>query len=83
LVARGSSSSALPASRPDTRTANIVLEAAAGRCRQMAFNNETGRIVEVPGRCEKEDVRLDHKGVPMPMGTVRRLDAISKSFSKN
>ena len=48
----------------------------------MTFNNDTGRLVEVSKPCEKDNVRLDDKGVPMPMGTVHRLDAISKSFSK-
>jgi hypothetical protein len=30
-------------------------------------------------RCQ-EDVTLDAKGVPIPMGTVHTLNAISKSF---
>jgi hypothetical protein len=63
---------------PEGRTANIILEPAPNRCKQMIFDNDTGRIVESNRPCDKS-VILNDKGVPM--GTVRRLDAIAKSFS--
>ena len=82
LVSRAWSARPVAVADPEARTASITLERARDRCRQMTFNNDTGQLVEVNRSCEKDNVRLDDKGVPMPMGTVHRLDAISKSFSK-
>jgi len=81
LLSRASSESANATFGTEGRTANIVLEGAANRCKQMIFDNDTGRIVESNKPCDK-DVTLDEKGMPIPQGTVRRLGAISKSFSK-
>ena len=71
----GMTSSAQP------RSGTIVLELAGDRCRQMTFDNDTGRTVEV-GPCKK-GLSYDTHGEPAPPGTARRLDAISRSFSGN
>jgi hypothetical protein len=65
----------------EARTASIVLEPQGGRCRDLVFNNDTGEIAERARPCEVS-VAVDDKGVPLPVGTLRRLDAISKSFLK-
>jgi hypothetical protein len=81
ILSRGSSEHAIATSGARMRTATIVLEPIANRCRQVIFDNDTGRSVEINKPCEKT-VILDDNGVPIPHGTVRRLDAISKSFLK-
>jgi hypothetical protein len=50
-----------------------------GSCR--VFDNQTGRIR--PAREPCDEAVLDRGGVPVPSGTIHRLDAISKSFSGN
>jgi hypothetical protein len=42
----------------------------------------SGRIVDASRPCKKETL-LDERGVPKPEGTIRRLDAISKSFQRS
>jgi hypothetical protein len=60
-------------------SAKLVRETETGeRCSNRAFDNRTGRLIETSERCEKTVV--DDKGLPVPVGTVRRLDAINKSF---
>ena len=49
------------------------------KCELMKFDNETGRTIENTARC-RNDVTMDAHGAPVPVGTVHRLDAISKSF---
>ncbi len=48
----------------------------------MKFDNDSGRPIGQFKPCDTADI-LDANGVPMPTGTIRRLDAISKSFSRN
>ncbi len=50
-----------------------------GRCELVKFDNYTGRTMENSKHCETTVVRDAH-GIPVPVGTVRRLDSISKSF---
>jgi hypothetical protein len=58
----------------------IVLEKSENQCEFRQFDNESGRmIVDIIKRCKAPDV-LDSHGVPRPMGTIHRLDAISRSF---
>jgi hypothetical protein len=57
----------------------ITLQTDENECELMKFNNETGRTIENDVRCRK-DVTLDAHDVPVPTGTVHRLDAISRSF---
>jgi hypothetical protein len=66
----------------EIRTGKIVLQTDPGQCTQMKFDNTDGRLIENLKPCEK-DIRFDARGQAMPMGTVHRLDAISKSFFGN
>jgi hypothetical protein len=45
----------------------------------MKFDNETGRISEV-GSCPQ--VAVDANGVPVPLGTIHRREAIKKSINR-
>jgi hypothetical protein len=82
LLARASPDRATTATRGiEARTASIVLEPQGGRCRDLVFDNDTGEIAERAKPCEAS-VAVDDKGVPLPVGTLRRLDAIGKSFLK-
>jgi hypothetical protein len=65
----------------------IVLETIQRkRCRRMTFDNKTGRVSEISELdqpCEElADLPIDDKGLPKPVGTIARLDAIGKSFLK-
>jgi hypothetical protein len=53
------------------------------RCELVKFDNYSGRTIENNGHCETTAVVRDARGVPVPVGTVHRLDSISKSFSGN
>jgi len=66
----------------EIRTGKIVLQTDPDQCAQMKFDNTDGRLIENLKPCEK-DIRFDARGRAMPMGTVHRLDAISKSFFGN
>ena len=74
--------SALTSEAKEIRTGRIVLQTDPDQCAQMKFDNADGRLIENLKPCEK-DIRLDARGRAMPMGTVHRLDAISKSFFGN
>lgn len=45
----------------------------------MKFDNRTGRTIENERHCENTTT-LDAQGIPVPEGTIHRLDSISKSF---
>lgn len=62
------------------RMGKIVVGGGLNQCKQMNFDNESGRISEDRIPCD-DRVVLNSRGVPIPQGTVHRLDAISKSFS--
>jgi hypothetical protein len=76
-----------PASRQDVQAANsadmgvgsISQQTDKGRCELFKFDNYSGRTIEYSQRCETNVMRDAH-GIPVPAGTVRRLDSISKSF---
>jgi hypothetical protein len=68
------------ASRGEPSTiATIVLNAGTRDCQQKSFNNQTGEILDQSSPCQNEVV-FDRNGVPIPRGTVRTLDSVSKSF---
>lgn len=69
------SRNAIGEARP--RTAAIVLQGDLGRCQQFTFDNDTGQISGDGRPCDPGV----NPNAPGPVGTVRRIDAISKSFS--
>lgn len=48
-------------------------------CKRLRFD-ENGRVFRDAVPCDQGNVR-DARGQPVPAGTIRRLDAISKSFA--
>lgn len=63
----------------ESGTGTVVVQTAKESCTLMKFDNRTGRTIENERHCEKSTV-LDANGVPVPEGTIHRLDSISKSF---
>ncbi len=58
----------------------IEFQTDQNRCDLMKFDNDTGRTIAAPSNCQN-NVTLDAHGIPVPTGTIHRLDSISKSFS--
>ncbi|HEY6257696.1 MAG TPA: hypothetical protein VIY51_18090 [Xanthobacteraceae bacterium] len=69
------------AGMPDNelRTARITRDLDGKGCSQQVFDNQTGRMTTSPQPCEA--TVYDSNGMPVPIGTIHRLDAISKSFT--
>ena len=65
----------------EERNGSIVLKAENNRCRQIAFNNDTGQMKETSKPCYDKPV-LDEKGMPVPSATIRRMDSIREGFGK-
>jgi hypothetical protein len=65
----------------DVRTAKITKDLDGKGCWQQIFDNQTGRMTRSQQACEA--TTYDSKGTPVPIGTIHRLDAISKSFSSH
>jgi hypothetical protein len=82
LSARSTSSpQATTAWSNEVRSATIITDSVDDeRCRQRTFDNKTGLWAETNRPC-KGPAMLDSNGNPLPLGTMRRLDGISKSFS--
>jgi|ERR1700722_15756539 hypothetical protein len=60
-------------------SAKVLIDSADGSgCRQEVFDNKTWRMTQSQQPCDA--ATRDANGIPVPVGTVRRLDAISKSF---
>jgi hypothetical protein len=64
------------------RSGTIVPSSFSDQCKQLTFNNDTGGVSETNKPCKPEIV-LDANGVQVPQGTLNRMDAISKAFSKD
>jgi len=62
----------------DLRTAKITNASDGKGCWQQVFDNQTGRMTRSQEPCET--ITYDSNGAPVPIGTIHRLDAISKSF---
>jgi hypothetical protein len=60
------------------RSAKVLIDSGDGGCRQERFDNETWRMTRSQQPCEL--TARDSVGNPIPLGTIHRLDAISKSF---
>jgi hypothetical protein len=75
----------------DARTAKVVYDLGQ-KCQQILFDNDTGGLAGSGRPCATPDrsapdrpapAAADSKAVvPEPLGTVRRLEAISKAFNK-
>jgi hypothetical protein len=79
-VSRPISSAALDTAEvEDPQIGTLTVQTDENKCELMKFDNETGRTIETTARCRK-NVTMDAHGAPVPVGTVHRLDAISKSF---
>ena len=63
----------------ETQGGSIVVQSGQDACVILKFDNSTGRIIDSSQHCHSTVV-LDAHGTPVPMGTVHRLDSISKSF---
>jgi hypothetical protein len=63
----------------DAHAAKITNDLNDSGCFQQEFDNKTGRIIRLQEPCET--VARDNNGVPIPVGTIHRLDAVSKAFS--
>jgi len=64
------------------RSGTIIPPSVSDQCRRLNFNNDTGGVSETNKPCKPEIV-LDANGVQLPQGTLNRMDAISKAFSKD
>ncbi len=63
----------------DLRSAKVTRDLDGKGCSQQVFDNLTGRMSQSRLPCEA--TTYDSNGAPVPVGTIHRLDAISKSFS--
>ena len=68
----------LAAGEEGNTVGSIMLHSPAEACRHKTFNNRTGQIADAGTPCT--DVVIDDKGVPVPLGTVRTMGSISRSF---
>jgi len=50
------------------------------KCRQQTFDNQTGYLAATERPC-RDPAAFDVNDLPVPAGTIHRLDSISKSFS--
>ena len=62
------------------RAATITSDLDGSGCSQQVFDNRTGRVIVSRQPCAATS--YDSNGVPIPTGTIHRLDAISKSFTR-
>lgn len=61
-------------------SAKVTIDSAdGGGCRKQVFDNQTGRMTRSQQPCDT--TARDGNGTPIPLGTIHRLEAISKSFS--
>lgn len=80
-VAPSSDREAKSASVAMPQTGTVVVQSDTMRCEVAKFDNQTGQSVEGFKPSCSNAVVLDSHGIPVPTGTIRRLDSISKSFS--
>jgi hypothetical protein len=77
VIATNSSPAATAMPERD-RTARITTNSDGNGCSQQIFDNQSGRMFRSQKPCDMTE--YDANGVPVPAGTIHRLDAISKSF---
>lgn len=78
----GSSNGAQLDNSNDVGIGTVVRQTNREQCELVKFDNYTGRTIENSGHCENMVVQ-DARGVPIPLGTIHRLDSISRSFLGN
>jgi hypothetical protein len=61
----------------EAHAGTIVVETTTGECKKMKFDNDSG---EITGDFRCDGSVLDSQGVPVPTGTIHRLNAIEDSF---
>ena len=81
LFSHVSSKGEIQSAKPGvTRSGTIVLQTGENRCEYRKFDNDSGKMtIESIKDCSNVSIG-DHHGAQVQKGTVRRLDAISKSF---
>ena len=78
VIATNSPSAVAPPEN-ELRTAKITKASDGNGCSQEIFDNQTGRMNRLQQPCEA--TVYDSHGAPVPVGTIHRLEAISKSFA--
>jgi hypothetical protein len=68
-----------PTPADESRTGKIVVQTNPDQCAQREFDNTNGRFVDGLKPCDNQ-IKFDEHGVPIPLGTIHRLDSISRSF---
>lgn len=63
----------------DSQAGTVVVQSGQDACDILKFDNNTGRTIDSSQHCHSSVVR-DARGTPVPMGTVHRLNSISRSF---
>jgi hypothetical protein len=63
---------------PNVQLGIIVQQTDKEQCTVAGFDNNTGRTIDLPRHCE--NITVDARAVTAPIGTIHRLDSISKSF---
>jgi hypothetical protein len=63
----------------ELRTAKFTTNSDASGCSQQIFDNQSGRVLRSQKPCEA--TAYDTNGAPVPVATIHRLEAISKSFT--
>lgn len=75
----GRSSAVVGDSASERLPTGTIAESDIEFCKRLRFD-DNGRVFQDVVSCDQSSIR-DARGQPVPVGTVRRLDAISKSFS--
>jgi hypothetical protein len=70
-----------PTVSDDFRGATVTGDFDGTGCSQQVFDNDTGRMTMSRRPCAT--TTYDSTGTPVPVGTIHRLDAISKSFRRD
>jgi hypothetical protein len=60
---------------------SIVLDFDPDNCKMLGFDNDTGRITGPAIPCDDQPA-LDAHGKPIHLGTLHRMEAISKTFRR-
>jgi hypothetical protein len=59
----------------------IVFDIDPENCKVVGFDNDSGRIVGLPEKCD-DQIITGSDGDPVPLGTLHQMEAIRKSFQR-